>query len=178
MYSSTALVREVERQMGRSNFHSISIGGRDPLANVSFLLAALGTTKPMVPVMLDTDGQRPSALGDIVGLFALVQVVVEFAGSDAAITHAMSTLSVAAKANCAHSLVICPKDDTTDSQMLRIVEQVHASSAQVQVVIHPTVTTGEGFTLDRRWSTLLEQASAMHADCRLAIRIPPPAGLR
>lgn len=178
MYSSTALVREIERQMGRSKFHSISIGGRDPLANVPFLLAALGTAKPAVPVMLDTDGQRPSALGEIVGHFALVQVVVEFTGSDAALTHAMSTLSVAAKANCAHSLVICPKDDTTDSQMLRIVEQAHDSSAQAQVVIHPTVATGEVFTLDRRWSTLMEQAAVMHADCRLAIRIPPPAGLR
>ena len=178
MYSSTALVREIERQMGRSKFHSISIGGRDPLANVPFLLAALGSVKPNLPVMLDTDGQRPSALGDVVGHLALVQVVIEFAGSDAAITHAVTTLEVAAKSNCAHSLVICPKDDTTDSQMLRIIEQAHASSARVQVVIHPNVATGDVLTLDRRWSALLEQAAVMHEDCRLAIRIPPPAGLR
>lgn len=178
MYSSTALVREIERQMGRSKFHSISIGGRDPLANVPFLLAALGSVKPRIPVMLDTDGQRPSALGEIVDHLALVQVVVEFAGSDAAITHAVSTLGVAAKSNCAHSLVICPKDDTTDSQMLRIVEQAHGSSALTQVVIHPTMVTGEALTLDRRWATLLEQAAVMHEDCRLVVRIPPPAGLR
>ena len=40
---------------------------------------------------------------------------------------------------------------------------------------------GEGETptlLDRRWSTLLEQAVAMNADCRLAMRVPPPTGLR
>jgi hypothetical protein len=32
--------------------------------------------------------------------------------------------------------------------------------------------------LDRRWASLLEQASSMHADVRLALRIPPPTGLR
>ena len=37
---------------------------------------------------------------------------------------------------------------------------------------------GETPTLDRRWSTLLEQAVAMNADCRLAMRVPPPTCLR
>ena len=32
--------------------------------------------------------------------------------------------------------------------------------------------------LDRRWATLLDQAMATHADTRLALRLPPPAGLR
>ena len=32
--------------------------------------------------------------------------------------------------------------------------------------------------LDRRWATLLDQAMAMHADTRLALRLPPPTGLR
>jgi hypothetical protein len=178
MYSSTALVRELERQLGRSKFHSISIGGRDPLANVPFLLAALGAARPAMPVMLDTDGQRPAALGDLVARLALVQVVIEFSGPDAAITRAVDTLRVAAEAGCAHSIVLCPRDDTTDSQMLRIIEQAHASSASAQVVIHPTVSTGDTPMLDRRWSTLLEQAAVMHEDCRIAIRIPPPAGLR
>jgi organic radical activating enzyme len=178
MYSSTALVREIDRQLGRSRFHSISIGGRDPLANVPFLLAALGATKPSVPVMLDTDGQRPEALGELVERLALVQVAVEFTGSDAAITHAVSTLRVAASASRAHSVVLCPKEDTTDAQMLRIIEQVHAASAATQVVIHPAVTAGDAPALDRRWSTLLEQAVVMHDDCRIVVRIPPPAGLR
>jgi len=178
MYTSTALVREIERQTGRSKFHSISIGGRDPLANVPFLLAALGAARPPMPVMLDTDGQRPAALGELVPQLALVQVVLEFAGPDATITHAVDTIRVAAGAKCAHSLVLCPREDTTDSQMLRVVEQAHASSAAVQVVIHPTLTAGDAPMLDRRWSTLLEQAATMHEDCRLAVRIPPPAGLR
>ncbi len=178
MYTSTALVREIERQMGRSKFHSISIGGRDPLANVPFLLAALAAVKPSIPVMLDTDGQRPSAPGELVRELALVQAVIGFGGSDAALSHAVSTLRVAADASCAHSLVLCPKDDTTDSQILRAIEQAHASSAATQVVIHPTMTGGAAPTLDRRWATLLEQAAAMHEDCRLTVRIPPPAGLR
>jgi hypothetical protein len=32
--------------------------------------------------------------------------------------------------------------------------------------------------LDRRWAMLLEQAISVHADTRLALRIPPPTGLR
>ena len=61
MYMATALLREMERQLSRSTFHSIVIGGRDPLGNVPFLLAALEAAKPKIPVMLDTDGQRPEA---------------------------------------------------------------------------------------------------------------------
>lgn len=178
MYTSTALVREIERQLGRSKFHSISIGGRDPLANVPFLLAALGAAKPPVPVMLDTDGQRPGALGELTGHVALVQVTHDFAGPDAAITHAVSTIELAAKADCPHALVLCPKDDTADAQLLRIIEQVNAVSGATQVVVHPTTASGENPSLDRRWSTLMEQALGTHADCRLILRIPPPAGLR
>lgn len=178
MYTSTALVREIERQLGRSTFHSITIGGRDPLGNVPFLLAALGAAKPSVPVMLDTDGQRPSAIAEVVAHVAMVQVTLDFTGPDATITHAMQSLTASAAASCAHALVICPKDDTTDAQILRVIEQAHAAAAGVQVVIHPPVTAGETPTLDRRWSTLLEQAVALHADCRLATRVPPPTGLR
>lgn len=178
MYTSTALVREIERQLGRSKFHSIAIGGRDPLANVPFLLAALGSAKPPIPVMLDTDGQRPGAIGELAGHLALVQVTHEFAGPDAAITHAVNTIEVAARANRPHALVLCPKDDTTDAQLLRIIEQVNAASAATQVVVHPTMSAGELPSLDRRWSSLLEQALATHTDCRLVMRVPPPAGLR
>jgi organic radical activating enzyme len=178
MYTSTALVREMERQLGRSKFHSISIGGRDPLANVPFLLAALAVAKPSLPIMLDTDGQRPGALGELAHLLAMVQVTVEFTGSDAATAQAMSTLSIAAEAKRAHALVICPKEDTTDAQVLRLVEQAHAASAAVEVVIHPNSTSGDTPAVDRRWSSLLEQAMVTHPDCRLVTRISPPAGLR
>lgn len=178
MYTSTALVREIDRQLGRSKFHSISIGGRDPLANVPFLLTALGASPPAVPVMLDTDGQRPGALGELASHLALVQVTVEFTGPDAALTHALETVIVARDAGRPHALVLGARDDTTDAQLLRVVEQAHAASSATSVVIHPPSQPGDSPVLDRRWSTLLEKALASHEDCRLAMRIPPPTGLR
>jgi hypothetical protein len=128
--------------------------------------------------MLDTDGQRPTALGELAPHLAMVQVTVDFTGPDAAVTHAVSTLAVAAGAKCRHALVLCPKDDTTDAQMLRIVEQVHTAAGEVEIIIHPHSPAGETPALDRRWSTLLEHAVLMHSNCRLVVRVPPPTGLR
>ncbi|MBI3504532.1 MAG: hypothetical protein HY059_06800 [Proteobacteria bacterium] len=178
MYTSAALVREIERQLGRSRFHSIVIGGRDPLANLPFLLAALEASKPALPVMLDTDGQRPEAIAALAPHLALTQVTVEFLGSDSALTHSIGTIAAAAGAGCATSLVLCPREETTDGQLLRIIEQANGASPSVQVVIHPSLTPGEMPQLDRRWASLLEQAMLSHADTRLALRLPPPAGLR
>ena len=84
MYLAAALVRELDRQLSRSTFHSVVIGGRDPLASVPFLIAALNGAKPKIPVMLDTDGMRPEELPALLGHLALVQVTVEFTGSEAA----------------------------------------------------------------------------------------------
>jgi organic radical activating enzyme len=178
MYMATALIREIERQLSRSAFHSIVIGGRDPLGNVPFLLAALEGAKPRVPVMLDTDGQRPDALAQLLPYLTLTQVTVEFIGGEATLDHAIATVSVAAKAGCAHALAICPREETTDSVILRLIEETHAASTATQIVIHPFLTGDTNPMLDRRWATLLEQAMAVHADTRLALRLPPPAGLR
>ena len=178
MYTATALVREMERQLSRSKFHSIAIGGRDPLANQAFLIAALEAAKPKIPVMLDTDGQRPESLGTIAPFLALTQVTVESWVPDVTLSRAMETIGEAARAKCAHALVLCPRDDTSDGQVLRIVEQAHGASAETQIVIHPPSPTGEQPMLDRRWSALLDQAMGTHADTRLALRLPPPAGLR
>ena len=178
MYSAAALVREIERQLSRSKFHSIAIGGRDPLANLTFLIAALETAKPSLPLMLDTDGQRPEALAQLAPFLALAQVTVEFWVPDTTIAHAIETIKEAAAAKCAHALVLCPRDDTSDGQVLRIIEQAHGASADVQIVVHPPSPAGEQPMLDRRWATLLDQAMATHADTRLALRLPPPAGLR
>ena len=178
MYMTTALIREMERQLSRSKFHSVVIGGRDPLGNVPFLLAALEAAKPKIPVMLDTDGERPEMLGQLLPFLALTQVTVEFTGAEASLDRAISTLSTAAKAGCAHALVLCAREDTPDSAMLRLVEEAHATSAATQVVIHPFLPTEPNPVLDRRWANLLEQTAAMHADVRLAIRIPAPTGLR
>ena len=178
MYTAVALVRELERQIARSQFHSISIGGRDPLANVNFLIAALEGAKPSIPVMLDTDGQRPDAFALIAPHLTLAQVTVEFVGPETIVTNAIETLAAAAGATCANAMVLCPRDDTSDGQMLRIIEQAHRASAATQIVIHPPTPTGEQPTLDRRWAALLDQAISTHEDTRLALRLPPPAGLR
>lgn len=178
MYTATALVRELSRQMSRSTFHSIVIGGRDALGNVPFLLAALEAAKPAIPVMLDTDGQRPEALAELLPHLALVQATVEFIGGDAMLDHAVATVTTAAKGGCAQALALCPREDSTDSLILRLVEETHAASADAQIVIHPFLSGESTATLDRRWATLLDQALAVHADVRLSLRIPPPTGLR
>ena len=178
MYSAAALVRELERQIARSTFHSISIGGRDPLANINFLIAALEGAKPSVPVMLDTDGQRPDAFTLIAPHLALAQVTVEFVGPETMVTNAIETLAAAAGATCSNAMVLCPRDDTSDGQMLRIIEQAHRASPATQIVIHPPTPTGDQPMLDRRWAALLDQAISTHEDTRLALRLPPPAGLR
>lgn len=178
MYMATALIREMERQLSRSTFHSIVIGGRDPLGSVPFLLAALEGAKPKIPVMLDTDGQRPEMLGKLLPFLALTQVTVEFSGTDASIDRALSTLSAAAKAGCAHALVLCAREDTTDSAMLRLVQEAHTASGATQVVIHPFLPAEVDAPLERRWANLLEQTVAMHADVRIMVRVPPPTGLR
>jgi hypothetical protein len=178
MYTSGALVRELERQLSRSKFHSIAIGGRDPLANESFLVAALEAARPPIPVMLDTDGQRPATLKALARFLALTQVTVDSWIPDVSLTHVIESIGEASRAMCAHALVLCPRDDTSDGQLLRVVEQAHGASAQTQIVIHPPSPVGDLAMLDRRWAALLDQAMAVHADTRLALRLPPPTGLR
>ncbi len=178
MYVAPALARELERQQTRSTFHSIVIGGRDALGNVPFLLAALELAKPRLPVMLDTDGQRPESLGALLPHLALVQVTMEFTAGEASTDRVIETLAVAARGGCAHALVLVAREDTPDSVMLRLVEEAHRTSAATQVVIHPFQPSDASNMLDRRWATLLDHAMAMHGDSRLALRLPPPAGLR
>lgn len=179
MYTSAAMLKEIDRQLGRTKIHSISIGGRDPLGNLEFLTAAFaaGGPPPSVPLMLDSDGQRPEALALIAPYLALTQVTVEFVGPEATRSSAIETVAAASGAGCAHALVLCPREDTSDAQMLRLIEQAHATSAETEVVIHPLLS-GEPPMLDRRWATLLEQAVTLHANTRLALRLPAPAGLR
>jgi hypothetical protein len=44
------------------------------------------------------------------------------------------------------------------------------------IVVHPGPTTP--VDRDRRWMTLFERAAALHGDVRLALRLPPPTGMR
>jgi hypothetical protein len=177
MYTANALTTEIERALARSAIHSISIAGRDPLANVEYLAAALSKS-PERPVMLDCDGQRPDAVGALEGRVQLVQVTLEgeAVASEASLQRALETLGGAAKAGLDHAIVIGTGDQTSDAILLRIVEQSHAVSDAMQVVVHPPGAAS--LERDKRWVTLLEQLMTLHRDVRLTVRLPAPTGMR
>lgn len=176
MYTADALASEIRRATSRSAFHSISISGRDPLANVDYVSAALGKVTIELPVMLDTDGQRPAEIAELRKFLKLVQVTVDGATLELQSDRAIESLKVAAEAGIAHALVISADANSTDAHFLRIVERVHGTSGATMVVIHPGPTTP--VDRDRRWTTLFERLSAIHGDVRLALRLPPPTGMR
>lgn len=178
MYRADALAREIDRIQARSSYHSIAISGRDALGNPEFLAGVLGQVTTKTPVMVDTDGERPEAVATLKSWLSLVQVSLEItANAPRPIDRALETLKAAASAGIEHALVLTARDDTSDAQLIRIVEQAHGASAGTMIVVHPG-PAGERPTLDRRWATLIEQAIAIHGDTRLALRIPGPAALR
>jgi hypothetical protein len=177
MYRADALAREIDRILGRSVYHSIAISGRDALGNPEFLAAVLSQVTTKVPVMVDTDGERPEAIASLKQWLKLVQVTVELSANPRPFDRVLETLKAAGAVGCEHALVLMVRDDTSDAQLIRIVEQAHGVSAGTMIVVHPG-PAGERPTLDRRWATLIEQAIAVHADTRLALRIPGPAALR
>lgn len=176
MYTADALANELKRSTGRSAFHSISISGRDPLANVEYLQAAFRKVATTLPVMLDCDGQRPAEVEQLRDFVRLTQVTLEGPGAEASADRAFETMQVAAKAGMQHALVFCVDERTTDANVLRIVERAHATSEQMAVVVHPSA--GVPVDRDRRWTTLFERASSLHGDVRLALKLPPPTGMR
>src|SRR3712207_9509749 len=52
MYTADALAQELKRLVARSIFHSVSISGRDPLANAADLCAEVGKNVPANPRVL------------------------------------------------------------------------------------------------------------------------------
>ena len=177
MYRADALAREIDRILGRSVYHSIAISGRDALGNPEFLAAVMSLVTTSVPVMVDTDGERPEAITSLKQWLKLVQVTVELSANPRPLDRVLETLKAASAVGCAHALVLMVRDDTSDAQLIRIVEQAHGVSGGTMIVVHPG-PAGERPTLDRRWATLIEQAIAIHPDTRLALRIPGPAALR
>jgi hypothetical protein len=165
MYRADALAREIDRILARSLYHSISISGRDALGNPEFLASVLSqvTTKEAIAAL------KP--------WLKLVQVTLEVTTNPRPADRPLDTLRAAASAGCDHALVLMARDDTSDAQVIRIVEQAHGASAGTMIVVHPG-PAGERPTLDRRWATLIEQAIGIHGDTRLALRIPGPAALR
>lgn len=178
MYTAEALATEMDRAMTRSKFHSVAIGGRDPLGNVEYLQAAFAVKPVPVPVMLDCDGQRPGEIAGLKKVVTLVEVTLEGAAltADGQMGNAIASIKEAAEMKVRHSLVIIADERTSDSVVLRVVEQVNAASFATTVVIHPA--TGTPVDRDRRWTMLLERTMALHGDVRLALRLPPPTGMR
>lgn len=176
MYTADALANELKRSTGRSAFHSIAIAGRDPLANVDYLKAAFAKVSSPLPVMLDTDGQRPAELDELTSIVKLVQVSLDGTSFEAHADRAFESIQVAAKAGQLHSLVLSADDRMTDAHILRVVERAHATSEATMVVIHPGPSTP--VDRDRRWTMLFERATALHGDVRLALKLPPPTGMR
>ena len=176
MYTADALANEIRRGTSRSSFHSISISGRDPLANVDYISAALGKVTTELPVMLDTDGQRPAEIAEVRKFLKMVQVTVEGGTIEMQSDRAIESLKVASENGLAHALVINADATSTDAHFLRIVERAHATSGATTVVVHPGPTTP--VDRDRRWTTLFERLSGIHGDVRLALKLPPPTGMR
>jgi organic radical activating enzyme len=176
MYTADALASEVRRGTSRSAFHSISISGRDPLSNVEYICAAFDKLSATIPVMLDCDGQRPAEIEQLKGFVTLTQVTLDGPTLEAQSDRAFESLQVAARAGMQQALVMIVDERTTDAQVLRAVERTHATGETTTIVIHPGPTTP--VDRDRRWMTLFERAAALHGDIRLALRLPPPTGMR
>jgi organic radical activating enzyme len=176
MYTADALANELKRSAGRSSYHSVSIAGRDPLSNLEYICVTFDKAPVELPVMLDTDGQRPEAIPELKKFVHLTQVTIEGNAADASVERGIRTIHAAAAAGMQHALVLSPNEQTSDPQLLRIVEQAHGVSGATQIVIHPP--SGVPMDRDRRWMTLLERAAALHTDVRFALRLPPPTGMR
>ncbi len=177
MYTAEALAQELQRLLAKSAFHSLGIAGRDTLGHVEYLVAVFGAWEPTLPVLLDTDGQRPDGVRELKQWLTVVQVTLAGDASAALVERALHTLREAADAGLEHALALDVTEQTSDGQLLRIVEQAHEASERTALVVHPSAQA-EAAGLDRRWTTLLEQATMRHPDVRLVRRIPPPLGLR
>lgn len=177
LYTAERLAVHLERSTAQSPVHSISLGGRDPLANADLIADALARWDARVPVMLDCDGQRPEAVPRVAAKVAMVQVTLDFGGTPASADRALETLAAAAAAGREHAVVLAPRDGTSDGQILRFVEQTHAVAPGTKIVVHP-IPGAAPLTLDRRYGMLLEQAMAIHHDTVLLMRVPGPVGAR
>ena len=177
MYTADRLADELRRLVSQRRIHSVAISGRDPLGSAAFLAATFFAYRPELPVMLDTDGQRPEALPGLRQHLTMVQVTVDFPGSKPILDRAVESLAVAAGVGHTHALVLAPRPDTSEVQILRVIEQAHRASDGTMIVVHPHALPETGAP-DRRWSDLLDHALSVHADVRITLRLPPPLGMR
>jgi hypothetical protein len=113
----------------------------------------------------------------VVRVVSMVHMLWEFPDAPSGAERTVASLAAVAAAGTGHALTLAPRDGTSDGQILRLVEQAHAAAPGTKIVIHPA-PSGEKSPLDRRYATLLEQASTIHRDVVLALRIPGPVGTR
>jgi hypothetical protein len=177
MYTADALAREVTRALSRTVYHSVCVSGRDAFGNAEFLAAALRQLPGGTSVMADTDGQRPEAVAALHPYLALIQVTVEPPVASPALERVTETIRAVAAAGRGHAVTIAGNDEASDADYLQIIDQVHAASDATAIVIHPGPSAERGI-LDKRWSTLIEHASARHRDVRLLARLNGPATMR
>ena len=177
LYTPEMLAKQIARAASSVAVHSIVLAGRDPLASSALIAEAFRGGKTTLPVMIDSDGQRPQELAAAIGALAMVQVTFEFGDAASLAERALASLACAAAAKKDHALVLAPRDATSDGQILRLVEQAHAAAPEVRMVLHPAPSADKA-PLDRRYATLLDQLSVIHRDTILAMRIPGPTGTR
>ena len=177
LYTPEMLARHVQRVVGQSPLHSISLGGRDPLASEELIVDALQRWQSPIPVMVDCDGERPEAVTKVAPHVAMVQVTVEFVNTSSSLDRALASLAAASAAGRDHAAVLTPHEGTTDGQMLWFIEQAHRVAPGTKIVVHPVVGA-ERTGVDRRYASLLERGMAIHNDLAFWLRIPGPVGGR
>lgn len=175
MYSAGALAEDLKRLVVRARFHSITLTGHHPLANAEFLEAALEQAEMELPIMSESDGQRPEAIRALGEHLAMVQVTLGSGVPQTSLIKAAETLAVAAELGLEHALVLVPRAGGTaeDQELLRMVDSAHAASERTAVIIHPA-EADDGGPVEARWSTLLGLAAERHANVRLqrCLRVP------
>lgn len=173
MYTADALTRELQRALEKSHVHSICITGRDALANDVFLVACLKQLNSAVPVMLDTDGQRPAVIEKLQPYVKVVQVTVETSVEGPALERVVESVKQCERLGLIGAVAISGRDNASDSDYLRIVETIARANSKATIVMHPSPAE-ERKPLDRRWSMLVEQASMRLRDVRVVLRLNGP----
>ncbi|MGH8528214.1 MAG: hypothetical protein ACREXY_29530, partial [Gammaproteobacteria bacterium] len=126
-----------------------------------------------VPVMLDTDGQRPGVIERLQPFVQLIQITVDTTVEEPALERIAESVRVCDKLGLAAAVAIAGRDNASDSDYLRIVESVAAASTRTAIVMHPSPAE-ERKPLDRRWSMLVEQATIRQPDVRVVLRLNGP----
>ncbi len=185
LYSPEMLARALERALAAGSLHSISLAGKNPAGCAPFLVQAWSAWRASVPAMLDTDGHHSDSIAAFGSILSLVQVSVTMGDPESVTERALAILSECERHSVANALVISARDPSrdavrdasSDDAFARLVEQMHRASPGTKLVVHPP-PGAERAPLDRRYSTMLERAAAIHGDVQLLMRIPAPVGVR